>query len=95
MADCSNCKHKSEPLTAEEELRYAHDVTTAFAERTVKRLWVTIILLIAMLVATNGAWLYYDSQYEDVVTETYTATTEDGGNAIANGGGEVTVNGNG
>lgn len=92
MADCSTCtKNQSD------EVPYiVHEGTMARMERTVKRLWVTIILLIAMLVATNGAWLYYDSQYEDVVTtETYEANTNDGGDALISRNGDVTVNGNG
>ena len=34
-----------------------------------------------------------EQQFEDVVTESYTAETDQGGTAIANGSGEVTVNG--
>ena len=38
-------------------------------ERTIKRLWITIILLISLLVASNGAWLWYESQWDYYDTE--------------------------
>ena len=37
-------------------------------ERQIKRLWITVIVLIVMLVGTNGAWLLYNSQFETVET---------------------------
>lgn len=33
-------------------------------ERTIKRLWITIIILILALLGTNAGWLWYESQYE-------------------------------
>lgn len=81
MADCSTCtKNQSE------EVPYiVHEGTMARMERTVKRLWITIILLIAMLVATNGAWLYFDSQYVDEVTQTVAQEADSGTNTFAGG----------
>lgn len=68
-------------------------------ERTIKRLWITIILLVILLVGTNCAWLWYESQFETIETvtteENYDAEATDGGVAIANGEGEVSVNGEG
>ena len=52
-----------------------------------------IIVMFIALVGTNIYWIYYENSFEDVVTETYTAETDQGGTAIANGDGEVTVNG--
>ena len=52
-----------------------------------------IFVLLAILVVSNSLWLYHESQFEDVVTETYTAETDQGGTAIANGDGSVVVNG--
>ena len=65
-------------------------------EITIKRLWIAIILLTVPLVGTNCAWLLYESQFDTVsseTTETYTSDATDGGVAIANGDGEVSVNG--
>lgn len=51
-----------------EREQYPIDILTAFAERTVKRLWIIIILLIVLLVATNAGWIWYNAQFEDVTT---------------------------
>ena len=64
-------------------------------ERTIKRLWILTVILVVLLVGTNCAWLWYESQFETVetTTEEYTSDAADGGVAIANGDGEVNVNG--
>lgn len=33
-------------------------------ERTITKLWIVILILIALLVGSNIAWLYYESQFE-------------------------------
>ena len=38
------------------------------AERHIKRLWVLVIILVFLLVGSNLAWLYYESQFEDKTT---------------------------
>ena len=45
-----------------------HEGAMALMERTVKRLWILIILLAVFLVGTNAAWIYYESQWEVVET---------------------------
>jgi hypothetical protein len=56
----------------------AFESATARQERTIKRLWVICIILIVALLATNGAWLYWESQWEDVVvTQEVEATSDD------------------
>lgn len=55
------------------EKQYALDVITGLTERTIKRLWILIILLIVLLVGSNVAWMYYENQFADEITETYTA----------------------
>ncbi len=51
-------------------MQYQLDVLTAFAERTIKRLWILIILLVILLFGSNAAWLYYESTMQEVtVTE--------------------------
>lgn len=72
-------------IKANEPIPYlVYDEEMARQERTQKRLWILVIILIAILLISNGAWLYYESQFEDV-TMTQTATTDGGGDAIANG----------
>ena len=40
----------------------------ASLERTIRRWWILCILLAIMLVGSNAAWLYYESQFEDKTT---------------------------
>lgn len=60
-------------------------------ERTIKRLWILVIILTVLLVGTNCAWLWYESQFQyvETSTESYEADATDGGVAIANGDGLV------
>lgn len=65
-------------------------VAEAMADRqslTIKRLWIMCILLILLLVGTNCAWLWYESQWE------YVETTESVEQEIEGefGEGDVTV----
>ena len=41
-----------------------HEASEARLERIIKRLWVVVIILIVLVVATNGAWIWYESQFE-------------------------------
>ena len=94
MANCENCKGKESH--AQENVPYiVHESSMARMERHAKRLWIAVLLLIVMLVGTNGAWLWYNSQFETVetVTEEYQADASDGGNAIINGDGSVDIDG--
>ena len=71
----------------DERNTYIHDAYISMAERTIKRQWVTIILLVLMLFGTNIAWLWYESQFETVTTTTVTQDLKsDSGNAIINDG---------
>ena len=89
MGDCKSCESNKPNVR-----QYDIDLLSAMAERTIKRLWIIIFVLIIALIGTNGAWLYYQSQFEDVVTTTtYEADATDGGNAVANGDGSVVLNG--
>ena len=97
MSNCSNCKNENKNPEAVPYI--VHESAMARAERSAKRLWVAIVLLIVMLVATNGAWIWYESQFETVVTnEEYQVeqNTEDGGNnsSIIENGGVVDGNAN-
>ena len=46
-----------------------HESAMARMERQLKRLWITILVLIVLLVGTNAVWLYFESQFEDVYQE--------------------------
>ena len=84
MANCDTCKKVQ---NAPENVPYiVHESSMARMERQIKRLWITILVLIFLLVGTNGAWLYYESQretiYQEVTQEAETGTNNEV-NAIA------------
>lgn len=49
-----------------EEMKYVYESAMARAERTIKRLWVLCIILIALCAVSNYAWLKYEMSFEDV-----------------------------
>lgn len=69
---------------------FAHEGIVARMERINRRLWILCIILIVLLAATNGAWIYYESQFEDVVTtetrQDVTQETDGSGNNTFVGG---------
>lgn len=85
MANCETCKKVQ---NVPENVPYiVHEASMARMERQIKRLWVVALILIFLLVGTNCAWLYYESQWETV--ESWEITQEnDGGynNYIGNDG---------
>lgn len=76
--DCSTCKDKKiDPVPY-----IVHEADMARAERTIKRLWALVLVVILLLVGTNAGWLWYESQFE-IVTET---TTQEVWQETDNGG---------
>lgn len=47
----------------------AYESATARQERTIKRLWILCIILIAALLGSNAGWIYYESQWQAVESE--------------------------
>ena len=79
MANCETCKKVQ---SAPENVPYiVHEASMARMERQIKRLWIAILILIFLLVGTNGAWLYYESQretiYQEVTQEAETGTNSE------------------
>lgn len=70
-----------------------HEGAMARLERVAKRLWIIAILLIILLVGTNGAWIFYESQWETVETTVSQSLDSGDGDVIMNGTGEVNYNG--
>lgn len=75
-------------MVEREKDQYAIDIVSAMAERTIKKLWVVVILLIVLFVGSNAAWIWYESQFIDEEW-TIDAYTDGDGTAVANGNGEV------
>ena len=84
MANCETCKNKT---TTPESIPYAaYELSMARAERTAKRLWITILTLIFLLVGSNCAWLWYEEQFETVeCTQEVTQEADNGTNNFVGG----------
>lgn len=65
---------------------YTHESDMARMERSNARLSFLCITLIVILLATNGGWLYYESQFTDVQTTTIEAQQDGAGVNFVNGG---------
>ena len=68
-----------------------HESIVASMERTIKRLWVLCVIMFLSLVISNALWIYYESQFEDVVTtqsitQDVTQDSGDGGSNTFVGG---------
>ena len=55
MSNCETCKKVQ---NSPESVPYiVHESSMARMERQIKRLWITVLVLIFLLVGTNAAWL--------------------------------------
>lgn len=45
---------------------FTFESVRATMERTVKRLWILVIILVGLLVATNAGWMIYEAQFEEI-----------------------------
>lgn len=85
--DCNTCKDrqvKAEPVTY-----LAFESMKATLERTIKRLWILLIVLVILLFGTNAAWIYYESQWETVTTTEITQENADGYNNYIGNNGDI------
>ena len=46
---------------------FVHESMITRMELVNKRLWILCIILIVLLMGTNAGWMYYESQWEDVI----------------------------
>lgn len=64
----------------------AHEGMMVRMERTNHRLWILCIFLIISLIASNVAWVIYESQFEyydeETITQEVTQSAESEGDAI-------------
>ena len=92
MANCESCKNvKSSP----ENVPYiVHEASMARMERQIKRLWIALIVAIALLFASGAifilAWMQYDYTSEETIVD---VNSDDGGNANYIGNDGDIVNG--
>ena len=66
---------------------FVHEGVAARMERTNKRLWITVILLIVLLVGTNAGWIIHESQFSTYEVSQEVDTGE--GDAYVAGVGDV------
>ena len=86
--ECNGCGEHNKVV----DIPYiVHESAMARMERQLKRLWITILVLIVLLVGTNGIWIWRESQFEDVVTTTTTTieAEQDGAGVNIVGAGDV------
>jgi len=75
MSNCESCgKRPPEPVPY-----VVHESDMARLERTIKRLWILLLVLIALLAGSNAAWIYYESQFSVETTSTEIEQDTDGG----------------
>ena len=65
----------------------AFESATSRQERTIRRVWILCIILIIALIGTNAGWIYWESQWEDVVV---TQENADGYNNYVGNDGYIT-----
>lgn len=69
---------------------YVHEGEMNRMDRLNKRGFIAFLIVLVMLFVTNAGWIIYENQFQDeIITETYTATTDQGGTAIAHGEGDL------
>ena len=62
--NCDTCTHRPDPVPFA-----VHESAMARQERTIRRLWILLLVLVVLLVGSNALWIWYESQFEDVTTE--------------------------
>lgn len=63
---------------------YVHEGIMARMERTIKRLWILCIIIFLAFVISNGAWIWYENQWEAYETSQNVDQDIDTGDGDAN-----------
>ena len=72
---------------SQESMAYVFEAQMARLERTIKRLFILCLVLIAVAVGTNIFWIHYEMQFEDIVV---TQENADGYNNYIGNDGDIT-----
>ena len=59
--NCETCTHRPDPVPFA-----VHESAMARMERTIRRLWILLIVLVVLLVGSNALWIWYEAQFETV-----------------------------
>lgn len=73
----------------ERSVQYVAESHAARLERSNRRMFILCIILIVALLATNGLWFWYESQFETVNTSTSIEAEQDGAGVNIVGAGDV------
>lgn len=73
----------------ERSVQYVAESHAARLERSNRRMFILCIILIIALLATNGLWFWYESQFETVATSTSIDAEQDGGGVNIVGAGDI------
>lgn len=84
---CNNCTAENLNVNVP---YVVHETAQARSERREKRLWIALIVAIALIFASNAGWLIYQSQFD---TFSYDYTQDGNGNNIIGNDNEVDYNG--
>ena len=79
--NCDTCTHRPDPVPFA-----VHESAMARQERTIRRLWILLLVLVVLLVGTNALWIWYESQFEKVEV---TQENEDGYNSFIGNDGDI------
>lgn len=74
--NCNNCATTENALIP----YVVYEATVARQERQIKRMWIALIVAVALIFASNAIWLYAWMQY-DYSSEEIIVDAEDNGNA--------------
>ena len=86
---CNNCGTENVNVSVP---YVVHEATVARQERQIKRMWIALIVAVAMLFASNIGWLIYQSQFE-TLEYSYDYQQDGNGNNIIGNDNEVDYNG--
>lgn len=69
--DCETCKEKRKVISqTPKDVPYnAYEVALARLDRVIKRMCVLVLSLIILLFVSNAAWIFYESQFEEIRIE--------------------------
>ena len=69
--DCETCKEKRKVIsqTPKDVPYIVHEGALARLEHVIKRMWVLVLVLIILLCASNAAWIWWESQFDEVRIE--------------------------
>lgn len=79
--NCDTCTHRPDPVPFA-----VHESAMARQERTIRRLWILLLVLVVLLVGTNALWIWNESQFEKVEV---TQENEDGYNSFIGNDGDI------